>query len=248
MAKSAPSTNGPPQPVDWGKDALSEYFSMSYQNRIASFVNKSDAYQKFLDIDSCFAKISEAWTNPRPIVPALLLIRAHCAYRAACEAALAGQTVEAFIMIRALLEASGYAAHISINAGLDEIWLRRHDSDPKHLKAAKDEFTVGKVRSSIEKRDKHTASRFINLYDTSIEFGAHPNERSISGNLDKIDHQDSVVFNLKMLQGDGVALDHALLTVARAGVCSLDILQIPFGARFELLGVRKRALELRTGL
>ena len=51
-----------------------------------------------------------------------------------------------------------------------------------------------------------------------------------------------------MLHGDGVQLDLALKTAAQSGMVSLELLQVPFNARFELLGINEAMLELRRGL
>jgi hypothetical protein len=51
-----------------------------------------------------------------------------------------------------------------------------------------------------------------------------------------------------MQHGDGVALDHSLKTVAQCGMIALELLQIPFNGRFELLGVNAAMLKLRKDL
>jgi hypothetical protein len=51
-----------------------------------------------------------------------------------------------------------------------------------------------------------------------------------------------------MQHEDGVALDLALKTTARSGLVALELLQIVFCARFELLGVNAAMLWLRKGL
>ena len=51
-----------------------------------------------------------------------------------------------------------------------------------------------------------------------------------------------------MLHGDGVEIDAGLKTVATCGLVSLELLQVVFNARFELLGINAAMLELRKGL
>ena len=51
-----------------------------------------------------------------------------------------------------------------------------------------------------------------------------------------------------MMHGDGIELDLALKRVAQCGSVSLEMLQVVFDARFELLGVNAAMLELRKGL
>ena len=239
---------GSPQPATWGKDGLSEYLETAYRNRIATFANKRDEYSRLVAIDDCFSTVTTGWLNPPQLIPALLFIRTLGSYRAACEAAMAGAVVEAFVMIRAMLEAAGYAAHIGHTPSLSETWLSRHDSDPKVAKAAREKFTIGEVRRSISVGNQHAAELFHRLYNEAIDFGAHPNERGITGNMTITDVPNGTQFQHVLLQGDGLQMDYALITTARAGLCSLDILQTVFPERYELLRMIPRMLKLRQGV
>ena len=51
-----------------------------------------------------------------------------------------------------------------------------------------------------------------------------------------------------MQHGDGPQLDAALVTTARCGMCALEILQVVFNARFELLGLNAAMLKVRQEL
>ena len=116
------------------------------------------------------------------------------------------------------------------------------------MKAVKREFKIKKVRATIAAANQHTARVFDELYQRSIDFGAHPNERSVTGSMSITDVDAGKRFDSVYLHGDGLALDHALRATAQAGVCALEILSEVFPARFELLGVRAEVLELRKGL
>ncbi len=124
---------------------------------------------------------------------------------------------------------------------------KRHD-DEAAMKAVKREFTVSNIRVTIGKANQHAAKVFDELYQRTIDFGAHPNERSITGSLAIIEQNDRKEFQQMYLHGDGLTLDHALKTTAQTGLCALEIFQEVFAARFELLGVRTELLELRKGL
>ena len=62
------------------------------------------------------------------------------------------------------------------------------------------------------------------------------------------EHDEGKKIQSIYLHSDGLALTHGLKTTAQIGVCSLEIFQDAFKARFELLGVRVELLELRKGL
>jgi hypothetical protein len=50
------------------------------------------------------------------------------------------------------------------------------------------------------------------------------------------------------LHADGLALNVALKTTVRCGVCSLELMQCVYNARFELLGVNAAMPRLKRGL
>ena len=252
QTRSVLSVRRPMQPATWGHDTLSEFMAAAHQNRLATFVNKPELYRRLSAIDECFHRIGSGWTMPASdssrFIAVLLFGRAVGAYRAACESALAGQAVDSFVMVRSMLEASAYSLHIERNAELAEVWLRRHDDEAAKGAMLKS-FSMAKLVSTIRACDRDGADRFDRLYQDAIDFGAHPNERAVTGSLTVTEEQGSNQrYEQQLLHGDGLALEHALINVARAGVCSLEVLQCAFPARFELLGVRYRILELRQGL
>jgi hypothetical protein len=51
-----------------------------------------------------------------------------------------------------------------------------------------------------------------------------------------------------MQHGDGIELDFVLKSVAQCGMTSLEMLQVVFNTRFELLGINAAMLELWKGL
>jgi len=116
------------------------------------------------------------------------------------------------------------------------------------MKAMKAAFSYRKVLAAVTAVNQHAGERFEKLYQRTIDFGGHPNERSVTGNMSMVEEGDRRVMLPFMLQGDGPALDLALKTTAQCGVCSLEILQEVFGALFELLGVKAAILGLRKGL
>lgn len=236
----------PPSP-GWGADSLTEFIEIAYQNRFATFVNKKGWFQRLARLDVCFMRIAKDWLNPPDDIAALLFLRCHAAYRATCEHALAGQVADTFPQIRACLEYAGYALHIHKQPDRGEMWLRRHD-DEASMKAVKNEFTVSNIRVTIGKSNQQAAKVFDELYQRAIDFGAHPNERSVTGSLAIEKHEDRTMYQQIYLHGDGLALVHGLKTTAQTGVCALEILQEVFAARFELLGVRSELLKLRKDL
>jgi hypothetical protein len=116
------------------------------------------------------------------------------------------------------------------------------------LTAAKNAFSHRKVQATVTAANRDAGERFEMLYQRTIDFGGHPNERSVTANMSMVEEPDRLMMQAVYLHADGDALDLALKTVAQCGICSLEILQGAFNALFELLGVNAAMLDLRKGL
>jgi hypothetical protein len=234
-------------PVAWGKDALTGFFETARSNQIATFANKSVESAKLVEIDDCFVKISGNLLNPKTLIAPFFLLRSHASFRGAAGFAMAGQVAEAFVMTRSGLEHASYGLLIANDMSLAETWLRRHD-DENALKKARKSLDHRSLVNSIAAKDQKLAKLYGKLYQDAIDFGAHPNERAITGNMKMTEELDQVRWEQTYLHGDSLALNHALKHTAQAGLCCLHIFGHIFAERFMLLGLISRIQELRKGL
>lgn len=235
------------KPKGWGEDGLSRYIDGAYNNCRATFERKRERFDRLVAIHDAFENGADKWTNPTSPIAALLYVRAQGAFMAASQHAMAGQMAETYPLIRCCLEYAGYALHIAKNDALSDVWLNRHDDD-RTLARAKSEFRISEIRKTINLANNRSLEIFDTLYQQAIDMGGHANERAMSGSLDIIERDGGKEFRQQLLHGDGVAMEHALLSCARAGVCALEILQEAFPERFELLGLRHQLPMLRQGL
>ncbi len=234
-------------PPGWGNDELTKFLQAGRDNQNATFFRKREATAKLIAIDAEFVKVSKTWINPPSEILAMLFLRCHSAFRAAAGLAMSGQAVEAYVQNRAMLENAAYAAHIHCNPALAMVWLDRHQSDAA-MKASRKAFRHEDVAASVTAANRDAGKRFEDMYQLLIDLGGHPNERSVTGNMGIIEEADRRVMLAIMQHGDGVHLDLALKTVARCGMISLEMLEIIYGAKFVLLGIKAAMLELRKGL
>jgi hypothetical protein len=234
-------------PPGWGQDDLSAYLHGAHRNRVATFVQKRAAYDRLAQIDKCFVTVAKDWLNPPDVLSPTLFLRAHAAYRAACDNALAGQAGELYGQLRAVLERAGYGLLIGKKPALGQVWLDRHKDDAG-MKASKREFGLGTILDCLKPLDGAGAKRFEDFYQVTIDFGGHPNERAVTGNLQIRETEHRKEFLQVYMHADGVALDHGLKATAQVGVCALETMQNLYGPRYELLGVRAAILDLRRGL
>lgn len=248
MADNLKSNRTDEKPPGWGETNLTTFMEEAYKNRWATFVRKRKAFELLDAIDKCFDTGLSKWTDPKHPIAALLFFRSHAAYRAACEHALAGQCSEFYPVARSCLEYSAYALHMAKTPGLEETWLKRHDGE-QELKEVRANFHNGNVVKTIERFNRKAAEVFQVLYQQSIDLGAHPNERGVTGSLEINDLPNgNKEFVQIYLHGNDIRLDHTLRFAAQVGVCALEIVQDVFKERFELLGVRYELLKLRQGL
>jgi len=227
-----------PKPADWGKDPLSEFLDAAQSNTFATFVNKRGWFSKFVVLDQAFIKVITTISHEEDILFGLLLLRSHASFRSACQLAMGGQCPECFMVLRGCLEAALYALHITEHPELGEIWLNRHTSADAEGRC-RGEFAYGQAKRTLEAKSKKYFDILTALYERTIAFGAHPNERSVTGSLKKTQEGNRTEFSLAYLEGDTLQLNHILKTTAQIGACSLHIAQVAYPQRFAILGLDK---------
>ena len=231
-------------PPGWGSDPLSEFIDNALVNIFATFVHKRIEYKHILHVDSCFYKAASNLSNPTDFIGAFLLLRSHSAYRAACRLALSGQAAESYVVLRSCLEYAIYALHINKNPRLAAIWLQRHDDDAS-LRAVRNEFQHAKVIGTLQRTDPKLYEAIALLYERTIDSGAHPNERAITGSTKIGDCAKSKEYLQIYLHGDGLALELALKTTAQCGLGGLLVFECIYPERFALLGMTEELHRLR---
>ncbi len=137
------------RPLGWGDDKLSNFLEGARPQQFATFANNpANSYSIICEVDLCFVKITENVTNPKNLLAAVLLVRSHAAYRAACGTAMGTQLPETFVLLRSCLEYAAYGLHLHVNPSLGETWLKRHD-DAAALRAMKNAFLGVEVEKTI---------------------------------------------------------------------------------------------------
>lgn len=234
-------------PPEWGADELTKFLDAARSNQWATFWNKKAAVGKLIAIDAQFVRISKDWLNPQSEIAAFLLLRCHAAFRSAAGLSMAGQATEAYVQCRAMLEYAAYALHIHRDPSLGMLWLNRHQ-DLASRELQRKAFSHRKVLASVSAANRDAGRRFEDLYQRAIDFGGHPNERAVTGNMKMVEEPGKRTMLAIMQHGDGIELNLALKSAAQCAMVSLEMLQVVFDARFELLGVNAAMLNLRNGL
>jgi hypothetical protein len=233
-------------PPAWAADTLTAFLDNAQKNTHATFHRKKPAFNILQNIDDCFLKIGTNLLNPQNQIAPLFLFRSFSAYRATCGAAMAGQFTESFALARLCIEYAGYGLFLHNDAKRVPIWFDK-GKGAAEKKAFRTAFTQTNVRDCIQTYDAKLAQVYDDLYQRTIDTGAHPNELGVSGSMKITDDSASGTVHIQQifLQADGIQLEYSLKSAAQIGICSLHLFQWIFKERFSLLGISERLADLR---
>lgn len=227
----------------WGADDLTRFLQMVNNNQKASVAKYSEPHGLMQRVNDCFSTAGTNLVNPKPIMTGAFFLRSQYAYKTTVGMALAGQVVEAFVMMRSCLEYAGYALLVSAEPSLADVFLRRHFDD-EAMKEQKQKFQIRHIKAVIGKFDPKLAEIFQEFYERSINFGAHPNPFGVLSAVQRTCSDDGITFLNLALSADEKMLLHAMKCTAQVGLTSLFIFQHIFKNRFENLGVSAEMASL----
>ncbi|MBO6883053.1 MAG: hypothetical protein JJ869_05655 [Marivita sp.] len=115
--------------------------------------------------------------------------------------------------------------------------MDRHDNEEARKKV-RNTFSITKIQKQICSKTPELGEIFTLLYERSIDYGAHPNERGASLSTE-IKHLDDggVEFGTIYLHADGMQLDFAVRSAAQVGLWVLRIAQEIYPLRTQALGM-----------
>lgn len=113
---------------------------------------------------------------------ALLVMNAYTMLLSAVRQALSGHVVTTYPVARAALESACYAFLIARDETKADVWFDRHTSQ-KALQKCRNTFTAKRAAEELKPLDPVMAEYVLAYYDASIDFGAHPNRKSIVDHL-----------------------------------------------------------------
>jgi hypothetical protein len=235
----------PLPPPCWTDDDLTDFIQMTVENTYATFHNNKREFEIIRNIDKFYGTIIDHLLNPKDFLASMLLLRSHSAYRGACRMSLSGQVVETFVLLRSCIESSLYALHINRNPSAGEKWIKRHENE-KTLKDAKNEFRYSNVINTLQLVDPSIFKTTKLLYERTIDFGGHPNERAITSMMEIIEKDGRKEIQQIYLVGNNKMLLNGLKSTAQVGLCALYILYNIFKERFDIIGITQKIDQYRS--
>lgn len=189
------------------------------------------------EVDALYSSCSNAKVSRSYLLFPVFVSRCHGAFRGAVRLLFGGQTTEAYTLLRLMIENAMYA-HYTSDDDRAMVWAQRGDSAETN-KAFRQAFTISNMRKAIEGVDKQLAGAVQELYETSIDHGAHPN---VVGHIASSKFTDSGVD--VDLSTPGTLLWHnTVQRTVRGGAVCLKVVSAAPQSRFDE-DSRKRIDEL----
>jgi len=232
-------------PPFWADDDLSFFIQMANENTYAIFNNKKKEFEIIKNVDQLYGTIIDNLKNPKDFLASMLLLRSHATYRGACRMSLSGQIYEAFVLLRSCIESSLYALHINKNPSAGKKWIDRHKSE-ESLKDARNEFKFSTVIKTLQSVDSSISQTTKLIYERTIDFGGHPNERAIASSMKVIEKEGRKEYQQLYLIGNTKILTYGLNSTAQVGLCALYILRHVFKERFDIIGITQKMDQYRS--
>jgi hypothetical protein len=233
-----------PDPPEWGADFLSEFIKTAYENTFATFANLRVEYKLLRVIDEIFRLVIENLINTSEWFAGFFLLRTHASFLGGVRLSCSGQIPEAYMVLRGCLENALYGLYLSKHPESCEKWLCRHDSEDAYRRV-KQEFQIRRLQDFLAEIDNNLYQATNSLYNRTIDYGAHPNERALTSNLRRTEKNNCITFDLNYLTGNSLGLRLCLKSTAQIGVCSLYIFRHVYFERYDILGIAAKLDKLK---
>jgi hypothetical protein len=226
----------------WENDPLSSFFVDAAFNERASSLNLPEVYSLLKQVDAtfrCVAATVEKGDQLVLLLPCCLIMRVHSAFRSAVRLAMSGQAFEAMLPLRAAIEQAWYGLHIARDPRPFErstTWLQRHHNLSAKQKC-KEEFTVANVRNTHKTLDATTAEALQEMYEMTIDFGAHPNEMGLLASMRREQTKDGVTFKVGILNPEPLLITRTLQTAIEKAIGTLKVSQLIAPAQLKVEGL-----------
>ena len=156
-----------------------------------------------------------------------LALNAYFLFMASVRTAISGHPGAVHSTLRSALEHACYAFLIVEDEQRVEVWLKRNvDKAGNKEQRATFGQAVHRASTEMEKYDPETASRIKALYDAAIDFGAHPNPKSVLAHLTVDSTQSSDAQVLTCLYPWSQETGRGLLACLEFGIAIISILVI----------------------
>jgi len=175
------------------------------------------------------------------------VLRSHSSFLAGATLATSTQVPDSYGAARSVLENTIYAFYLWRHKDLLETWIKRQEDDDTK-KRVRDSFKHGTMLTELEQYDGQYGKVYRQLYEDTIDMGAHPNVNSILSNIEIIEDDKSIVHRLKYFNPDSPIIDLGLKRLCQCGVISQKIYGMIWYDRLKLTDYLHQLTQIEMGL
>lgn len=198
------------------KDILS-FYELSEKNFKEVIGSSSEIVSKVKAIDDVFDTLIDNISTDEFLLQPFFLVRSHSLFRSSARIGLGGQLPDAYVLLRAVLENALYAWYLARHPDLNKVWLSRMDGGTQK-KQMKKNFQFKPILTALSEEDKLIGEKISTLYDSLIDFGAHPNAFGVIGGTEILRSKKGLHINLQYLYGNGDFFKLFLKDLPRVGI------------------------------
>lgn len=173
------------------------------------------------ELDSLYRTLITGRAYSEHPVGGFLGMNAHALFLSAIGTSIRGQIPSSFMIQRGCVESSLYAYLVGLKKSDGDIWLNRD----KNKDLAKSTFTANRAIQKLRIQDPNLADMAKDTYEWMIDFGGHPNPRSVLSHIrpgDKEpsgDHPFSLIYiheggSSEVVRAITACIENACLSVA----------------------------------
>ena len=233
----------PDPPHGWGSDPVTEFLDTARENSYATFAELPRDFACAVQVENLYRILVTHLDHSPDWVPALFLLRSHAAFLGAVHFAMSGQAAESFMVSRGCLENALYGFYIYRHPDTAKAWLER-DTDAESLGRVRDQFRIGSMKRDLRAIDEKLANLADHLYERTIAWGAHPNEKALTSSTRIVKEGANTKFEVRYLTAEPEAIRLSLKTSAQIGVCCVRVFGLVFSHRFKILDLPSRVRQL----
>ena len=221
----------------WGKTYLTNFLHSADRNTRITYLKLMGYFEMLESVGDIFkaALDNVGYLDGSSGVIALLLGGACRNYLAAVRLSSSGQLTESYAQLRACIEDALYAFNIYRAPELARTWLDRHKGE-KSRKDSLNSFKPGTILNELTLTNQSLGKNIKREYENCIDYGAHPNERSVTPNLTFTGSGISVAL-LNTTEG---IFQACLLTCVRCGVEAIEVFKMIYPDDFKKFNVEQR--------
>lgn len=227
----------------WGKTYLTNFLDAAEKNIQISYVNLKGYFEMFESLGDLFKAATEnvGYSDESSFAIASLLGRACGNFFAAVRLSSSGQLAECYAQLRACLEDALYAFNIHLDSGLAQVWFDRHQNDDSRKKSIK-QFKPIDILEKLRQKNLSLGLEAAKDYDKCIDFGAHPNERSVTSNL----RLSNGKISLELFNTQKGMFEACLLVCVMCGSDAIRIFNLIYPNEFKRINVGQRIQNIQV--